>query len=491
MNITVNQTTSLDTSIAFNFLANNFNLKLYSIYDGEVYEILSGDAEALNESSKVNFRQVINTVLSPGQYQLQIIEETASSTKTNEKPMCYPYIFYILLIPLDGTTFVSSIVPAANQYIPPTGKLVINIGFSDVIYTNTKKMISQNLDYLKQNVYLSSNASQLYPVAVTGSIQGTSFTLSFDAANLISTVSYHLAAKANTIYDINNKEVYLPSSNQYQALNCGSYGKLVGSQCQCNDGFTGIDCSSCTFGYIPSLDGICTNNFCQSGFCNSFGTCYVDTISQTPKCNCSTSYNGSNCEKCADNYHGYPSCAINAKCPECVINNGKCNLDTGMCDCFEQYAGNTCEKCASGYVGDNCERVAGGSGVGAIIAVVIAITVIGVVAFLLVKRYRLKKKQDPQSYVPVTLETIDDKDDDEENEDDKEKQKNNDNDDETDKKMEISDLFQPTVGDKFKSTASTMLESSDFSLSRTSKKDKKKKDIEADTDTDNDKAPLL
>jgi len=59
------------------------------------------------------------------------------------------------------------------------------------------------------------------------------------------------------------------------------------------------------------------------------------------------------------------------------------------------------------------------------------------------------------------------------------------------KKWKFSDLFQPTVGDKFKSTASTMLESSDFSLSRTSKKDKKKKDIEADTDTDNDKAPLL
>jgi len=317
---------------------------------------------------------------------------------------------------------------------------------------------------------LSSNASQLHPVVVTGSIQGTSFTLSFAAATLIPMVSYHLAAGANTIYDINNKEVYLPSSNQYQALSCGSYGKLVGSQCQCNDGFTGIDCSSCTFGYIPNPDGICTNNFCQSGFCNSYGTCYVDQMSQTPKCNCSTSYNGSNCEKCADNYHGYPSCAINAKCPECVINHGICNLDTGNCGCFDQFAGNTCEQCASGYVGENCEIVAGGGSVMAIVAVVIAITVIGVVAFLLVKRYRLKKKQDPQSYIPVTLETIDDKDDDEENENDKEKQKINDNDDETDKKMEISDLFQPTVGDKFKSTASTMLESSDFSIPRTSKK---------------------
>jgi len=73
----------------------------------------------------------------------------------------------------------------------------------------------------------------------------------------------------------------------------------------------------------------------------------------------------------------------------------------------------------------------------------------------------------------------------------KKNKKINDNDDETDKKMEISDLFQPTVGDKFKSTASTMLESSDFSIPRTSKKDKKKKDIETDADTDNDKAPLL
>jgi len=369
-------------------------------------------------------------------------------------------------------------------------------------------MISQNLDYLKQNVYLSSSnashTSQIHPVAVTGSIQGTSFALSFDASTLIPIVSYHLAAGTSTIYDINNKEVYLPSSNQYQVLNCGPYGKLVGTQCQCNIGFTGIDCSSCTFEYIPSPDGTCTNNYCQSGFCNCktqsngtcipLGTCYVDPASQSAKCNCSTNYGGLNCESCATNYHGYPNCAADIKCPyTCVNNHGPgCNLDIGKCDCFEQFAGTTCQECASGYAGDNCERVAGGSGVIAIIAVVIALTVIGVVAFLLVKRYRLKKKHDPQSYIPVTLETIDDdKDDDEENEADKEKQKNNDNDDETDKKMEVSDLFQPTVGDKFKSTASTMLESSDFSLSRSSKKDKKKKDFETDTDIDNDKAPLL
>jgi len=309
-------------------------------------------------------------------------------------------------------------------------------------------------------------------------VAGTTFTLTFNATSLSFGVTYNLAIKPRTIYDISGNEVYMPSSFQYQALNCGSHGKLINSQCQCSNGFTGIDCSSCDFMYIPSPSG-CTNDYCKTDFCGCktqadssclpLGTCFVDSETQTPKCNCTSNYTGANCEGCNTNYHGqYPDCAIDLACPECVINHGECNVATGNCDCFEQFDGKRCEGCASGYDGENCDKVAGGGGAVAVIAVVVSIVVIGIAAFLLVKRYRLKKKLDPQSYVPLNLETIDD-------------DKDEGEDDEADKKIESSDLFQPSAGDKFQPTASSILDSTADLSSLSTKKEKKNADTDKES----------
>jgi len=347
--------------------------------------------------------------------------------------------------------------------------------------------VIENLEYLKSSVQLkpqNSNADPIPANFASGSIQGTTFRVGFDSNALAPGVNYNLAIVPNTLFDIQQKGVFLANTHSYQTLSCGPNGNIVNGKCVCNDGYTGIDCSACTFGYLPSTRGICTNNFCQQGFCGCryngstctpLGKCFIDQSSQTTKCACANGYTGDNCERCATGYHGrHPECIVDVQCAKpCTLSRGECNLNTGICDCFDQFGGETCASCAPGFVGDNCDKSTGNSGTVTIVLVILAIILIIVTGFLVVRRQRLKKLQDPRNYAPVTLETIDDADKDDIDDKDYGDYKN-----EKDNAMEASGLFKPSAGDKFEGMASTVLESQD--LSSKNKKDKEKKKNEDD-----------
>lgn len=118
--------------------------------------------------------------------------------------------------------------------------------------------------------------------------------------------------------------------------------------CECNEGWTGKDCSQCDEGYFGDNCEACP--YCNDdkayeawnhGFCNT----------EDGTCTCVNNWEGDECDTCKDGYFNYYD-RFCWKCPNC--NNGECDKNSGKCICETGWAGSLCNVCAAGYYGDDC-----------------------------------------------------------------------------------------------------------------------------------------
>ncbi|XP_065189504.1 laminin-like protein epi-1 [Sycon ciliatum] len=121
-------------------------------------------------------------------------------------------------------------------------------------------------------------------------------------------------------------------------------GSCAPVQCtQCNHGYEGDTCQTCSRGFYRHSTGICTP--CQ---CNN-NTNVCDIL--TGEClNCSPMTTGPTCQDCADRFFGD---ARAQSCQACGCNmagsrNLICNRTTGVCDCLPNRTGDKCSGCVDG-----------------------------------------------------------------------------------------------------------------------------------------------
>jgi hypothetical protein len=151
--------------------------------------------------------------------------------------------------------------------------------------------------------------------------------------------------QCSNLTDCNSRAVFVSG---FVATGC-SCQCLLGwaeKQCQCVNNFAGERCERCATGYerypkCTLIPGACTNANCSNHA--------VEVTGSSPNCTCQCQrgFNGTNCEKCAPNYGGYPicvprSCNVTIDCDRGAV-AVRGSIDTGcICDCKQGFTGSTC-----------------------------------------------------------------------------------------------------------------------------------------------------
>ncbi|XP_056150110.1 laminin subunit alpha-2 [Lampris incognitus] len=124
----------------------------------------------------------------------------------------------------------------------------------------------------------------------------------------------------------------------------------------CRDNTAGINCQSCAPGFFRP-DGVSPQEEepCQPCSCDPSGSisqsCVPDSSQATPtqpagSCRCKEGFGGLRCDRCAFGYKGYPSCQRCNCSVEGSINTDPC---TTPCVCKENVEGENCDRCKMGF----------------------------------------------------------------------------------------------------------------------------------------------
>ncbi|XP_074050024.1 laminin subunit beta-4 isoform X2 [Macrotis lagotis] len=153
----------------------------------------------------------------------------------------------------------------------------------------------------------------------------------------------------------------VPSSNQYFAHSCYQNSWNLEIICNCQEGYTGIQCDKCSTGFYgnPRMSG----DHCLPCSCNNnIDRTDPESCSRvTGEClKCLYNTHGLNCQFCKPGYFGS---ALTQNCRKCTCNpsgvnhttcpmgDGACLCDptTGSCPCLPNVIGLACDQCAEGY----------------------------------------------------------------------------------------------------------------------------------------------
>ncbi|XP_063079841.1 laminin subunit alpha-2 [Engraulis encrasicolus] len=140
---------------------------------------------------------------------------------------------------------------------------------------------------------------------------------------------------------------------------------ITGACLGCRDHTTGPHCDTCATGYYgDATKG--TPSDCQPCACpllapsNNFSpTCHLGRDGELVCDQCQPGYTGPRCDSCSNGYFGRPGVA-GGSCRPCECNDNLDTLAPRSCDpvsgaclkCLEGYAGDTCHTCSDGFYGD-------------------------------------------------------------------------------------------------------------------------------------------
>ena len=434
--VSVTKNSIISANLGFNSLTTMFQVELLTSRRNRLtYAAFQTENMGYGQT---NINQLLTGTLLPGDYIISI-------TIPNYNPLpyatdvgrmhCLPFIWSVVVVPSAGVPYIKSVDPSVADNIDPTKNLLIEISFSSAVYVSGKLITSSNSDLLKQVVYLRSPQNEeKFPVAVEES--SGYFTLLFNGP-LTSNTEYSLSLKPDLLYDSNNKQVMLITTNKYKMIDttCSGNGEFDRGICFCKTGFAGTSCETCDVGYenvgtdklecVQKTGKLCYKNSCGCDpktstptNCVPKGTCNDTT--GVIVCHCFTPYAGSTCQSCQDGYvpNAQNGCSAEAKCGNCV--RGFCDESLGKCVCPEHFDGKLCDQCAEGWAGDDCSVPIAKpyntnndkkwqSSISAIriLSIVIAtIMIVATIGFLLFKRFASKKQQ-PYAAVFETLDMED------------------------------------------------------------------------------------
>ncbi|XP_069464673.1 usherin [Ambystoma mexicanum] len=139
--------------------------------------------------------------------------------------------------------------------------------------------------------------------------------------------------------------------------NCNASGTSKGDitchqnsgQCTCRDGFIGLKCDRCNFGY--KLVSVPEGEACTSCQCNLNGSLNQFCNPFSGQCHCKAEVKGLQCDTCADHFFGLNAsgCTFCDCSPEGSAPGSLCDSSTGKCICKPNFGGRRCHDCVNGF----------------------------------------------------------------------------------------------------------------------------------------------
>eukprot|EP00002_Diphylleia_rotans_P007883 TRINITY_DN1755_c0_g1_i13.p1 TRINITY_DN1755_c0_g1~~TRINITY_DN1755_c0_g1_i13.p1 ORF type:complete len:3322 (-),score=584.61 TRINITY_DN1755_c0_g1_i13:304-9891(-) len=338
INITVTERSYLDAVAGFDYLANDFRLRLKNKWG---FIVNNGvDEPQAQKSGSTQFNSAVHHVLFPGSYVLELVELSKSEVLTFYPSACVPLVWSLQIIPITPAPYVREVLPPSGHELSPDSETTISISVSARLYDKDGNALSAGNNGILGAFYLEQQqtTTRIYPSSVDIVPEENKLILHFRSKSMQPANTYALKLSPATLFDPSNKEVVLASQHVYNFMDnrCGDHGHMStsGFICICDDGWVGRHCE------------IDASRLCGDHGHMSSGMCL-----------CQTGYSGESCEYCAHGYYKDPSsgkCLKGKTCPDCG-ENGQCNAATGHCICEPLFQGPTCSECIDGHTGDDCQ----------------------------------------------------------------------------------------------------------------------------------------
>eukprot|EP01119_Soliformovum_irregulare_P024045 TRINITY_DN853_c0_g1_i1.p1 TRINITY_DN853_c0_g1~~TRINITY_DN853_c0_g1_i1.p1 ORF type:complete len:3439 (+),score=826.93 TRINITY_DN853_c0_g1_i1:91-10407(+) len=327
--LNVRSNTTIFAAIGYDFLANDFRLRLSDANNSIVS--LGSPSGVENRDEYFNFYNLLLGEINPGLYYLDIREDVRS--KFNFTEYCHKFSFFFIAF--------TSALPAVDYVLPPGG---INLNpYTDLTITVVLSKAVQLNNVTAYTFITQANVAYLYatdaqethiqPDIVNLDRIGTTLELIFRSGTLSRGKNYVLYLDATKMRDSNGTP-FQAMTNTYHFItsdcSCSGHGRCADNSitCICETGYTGVNCAQCSTGYHLAATVCIPNQVCGATTCNGHGTC--DDSRGYPVCICDDGYatpttntNGQPqfCTICAAGYDG-PPCT---KVPDEMERPTRCN----------------------------------------------------------------------------------------------------------------------------------------------------------------------
>ncbi|EFA77852.1 hypothetical protein PPL_09350 [Heterostelium album PN500] len=328
MSLEVPSTTMIYAEVGFDFLDNDMDMILYSRnQDGSTTQLSTGtNTLPRTTDTAYNFLNIIQYNLTTGNYFLDITENMKINS-FNITNACHFFSFHLV-----GQSFATGMPPRVLGVLPPGGwnlnpnlPITVNVRFSEQVFYNGTQSL---LDYItsKRTVLLTSTTTTGLTITPSSAAlkrnDKTTLVVSFFPVNASS--AWKLSVDASDFVTTDNEKFSDENTTAVHLYNmfvcqCSNHGDCLATPkgdfvCQCNDPWTGKDCSKCKAGYHGVGNSCAVNVPCapNNADCNGHGRCNADE--GYPECQCTTGYTttdiGSMCSSCDYGYTGYPNCTM-------------------------------------------------------------------------------------------------------------------------------------------------------------------------------------
>lgn len=392
IDLAVNTTSSITTTLSFSPMTNLYALNLIAKYSDRSYvrstatlrtqSLMSSDLATVTLS--LSDTLAVSPSYSQMSYKTRISQDNWTSPaeigKLPPKKLCYPYIYTAYVIPDNGLPYIKEVSPAGARELSPSETFTIYVTFSKAVYEAGTDLVEATEETIKKTFYLydrksSSTATHIFPESCVKVSSDTScWGITFISDDFKPLIDYQLGFVEGNLVDSTPEEVKYVFVNIYHTIDttCNAHGKLVeNNTCLCDEGYAGQTCQACDVGYvnvgigttgkdircIPSMT--CEENTCGCDYdddtqqtCNPLGECQVNSSTGVAHCVCKEGYRGTFCHRCIEGWDGWPRCIP-------CFNGASWDKVKNRCICAGNFAGPKCQKCKFGYSGKNCETYGG------------------------------------------------------------------------------------------------------------------------------------